>query len=142
MFLLDGPRLPPVHASIKMNLKLFRKVKRRMLKRLGILGTKILSVTESLGDEKEKKEMRNTIDIRVTRAAASEKERFDEIKVQMVMRIYRASRARALEILTGRAGEKAAQEAAKEAEEAKRAAAKEEFRRRIAERKKFRANCG
>ena len=39
MFLLDGSRLPPVHASIKMNLKLFRKVKRRMLKRLGILGT-------------------------------------------------------------------------------------------------------
>ncbi len=39
MFLLDGPRLPPVHASVKMNLKLFRKVKRRMLKRLGILAT-------------------------------------------------------------------------------------------------------
>ena len=39
MFLLDGPRLPPVHASIKINLKLFRNVKRRMLKRLGILGT-------------------------------------------------------------------------------------------------------
>ncbi len=142
MFLLDGPRLPPVHASVKMNLKLFKRVKRRMLKRLGILGTKILSVTESLGDEKEKKEMRNTIDIRATRAAASEKERFDEIKVQMVMRIYRASRARALEILAAHAGEKAAQEAAKEAEEAKRAAAKEEFRRRIAERKKLRANCG
>ena len=34
MFLLDGPRLPPVHASVKMNLKLFKKVKRRMLKRL------------------------------------------------------------------------------------------------------------
>ena len=80
MFLIDGPRLPPVHASIKMNLKLFWKVKRLMLKRLGIL--------------------------------------------------------------TERAGEKAAQEAAKEAEEAKRAAAKEEFRRRIAERKKLRANCG
>ena len=52
MFLLDGPRLPPVHASVKMNLKLFRKVKRRMLKRLGILGTgqkgcaKILTETE------------------------------------------------------------------------------------------------
>lgn len=76
MFLLDGPRLPPVHASIKMNLKLFRKVKRRMLKCLGIL--------------------------------------------------------------TERAGEKVAQEA----EEAKRAAVQEEFRRRIAERKKLRANCG
>ena len=85
--------------------------------------------------------MRNVIDIQSARAA-SEKERFDEIKVQMVMRIYRASRARALEILAERAGEKAAQEAAQKAEEAKRAAAKEEFRRRIAERKKLRANCG
>ena len=80
MFLLDGPRLPPVHASIKMNLKLFRKVKRQMLKRLGIL--------------------------------------------------------------TERAGEKAAQEAAQEAEEVKKAAVQKAFRRRIAERKKLRANCG
>ncbi len=85
--------------------------------------------------------MRNTIDSS-TRAAASEKERFDEIKVQMVMRIYHASRAHALEILTARAGEKAAQEAAQEAEEAKKAAVQEAFRRRIAERKKLRAKCG
>ena len=59
MFLLDGPRLPPVHASVKMNLKLFRKVKRRMLKRLGILGTgqkgrtKILA-SAGLNKDKEK----------------------------------------------------------------------------------------
>ena len=39
MFLINGPRLPPVHASVKMNLRLFRKVKRGMLKRLGIFGT-------------------------------------------------------------------------------------------------------
>lgn len=57
MFLLDGSRLPPVHASVKMNLKLFRKVKRRMLKRLGILGTglkdraKILASTEYNADK-------------------------------------------------------------------------------------------
>ena len=81
--------------------------------------------------------MRNTIDIHSARAA-SEKERFAEIKVKMVMRIYRASRARALEILAERAGEKVAQEA----EEAKKAAVQEAFRRRIAERKKLRANCG
>ncbi len=85
--------------------------------------------------------MRNTIDIHSARAA-SEKERFAAIKVEMVRRIYRTSRARALEILAERAGEKAAQEAAQKAEEAKRAAAKEEFRRRFAERKKLRANCG
>ena len=85
--------------------------------------------------------MRNTIDIHSARAA-SEKERFAEIKVKMVMRIYRASRTRALAILAERAGEKAAQEAAQEAEEAKKAAAQEAFRRRIAEHKKLRANCG
>ena len=93
--------------------------------------------------------MRNTTDSSA-RAAASGKGRFAEIKVQMVMRIYRASRARALEILTERAGEKAAQEAAQKAAqeaekaacEAKRVAAREAFRRRSAERKKLRVNCG
>ena len=60
MFLLDGPRLPPAHANIKMNLKLFQKVKRQMLKRLGILDagrkgcTKILTSTELLENVKEK----------------------------------------------------------------------------------------
>ena len=108
MFLFDGPRLPPVYASVKMNLKLFRKVKRRMLKRLGILGTgqkvctKILSAAESLRDEKEQAEMRNKNNNRAARAAASEKERLGEIKVKMVMRIYHTSRARALEILNER----------------------------------------
>lgn len=152
MFLFDGPRLPPVYASVKMNLKLFRKVKRRMLKRLGILGTgqkvctKILSAAESLRDEKEQAEMRNKNNNRAARAAASEKERLGEIKVKMVMRIYHTSRARALEILNERTVEKAAQEAAKEAEEAareaERVAAREAFRRRLAERRKLRANCG
>ena len=73
------------------------------------------------------------------RAAASEKKRFDEIKMSMIMRIYRVSRARALEILAERAAEKAAHEAAKEAE---KSAARETFRQRIAERKKHLANCG
>ena len=80
------------------------------------------------------------------RAAAPEKKRFAEIKVNMIMRIYRVSRARALEILAERAVEKAAHEAAKEAEkaarEAERTAAREAFRQRIAERKKHLANCG
>ena len=80
--------------------------------------------------------MSNTIDIH---AAASEQERFTEAKVKMMMRIYRVSRARALEILAERAAEKAAHEAAKEAE---KSAARETFRQRIAERKKHLANCG
>ena len=69
------------------------------------------------------------------RAAASEKKRFDEIKMSMIMRIYRVSRARALEIIAERAAEKAAKEAEK-------SAARETFRQRIAERKKHLANCG
>ena len=80
--------------------------------------------------------MSNTIDIH---AAASEQERFTEAKVKMMMRIYRVSRALALEILAERAAEKAAHEAAKEAE---KSAARETFRQRIAERKKHLANCG
>ncbi|MBR4654381.1 MAG: hypothetical protein IKO72_13555 [Kiritimatiellae bacterium] len=76
------------------------------------------------------------------RTAASEEKRFAEIKVKMVMRIYHASRERALEILAERASEKAAQEAAKAAEEAQNAAAREEFWRRLAERRRLRANCG
>ncbi len=82
MFLLDGPRLPTAHANVKINLKLFERVKR-----------------------------------------------------QMIMRIYRVSRARALEIIAERAAEKAAAEAEK-------SAARETFRQRIAERKKHLANCG
>ena len=60
MFLFDGSRLPPAHASVKINLKLFRKVKRRMLKNLGILGAgqkecaKILTATDSLRDGRRK----------------------------------------------------------------------------------------
>ena len=80
--------------------------------------------------------MSNTIDIH---AVASEQERFTEAKVKMMMRIYRVSRAHALEILAERAAEKAAHEAAKEAE---KSAAREAFRRRVAECKKHRANCG
>ena len=34
MFLLDGPRLPPVHATVKINRKLFERVKRRMIMRI------------------------------------------------------------------------------------------------------------
>ena len=59
MFVLDGPCLPPVHATVKINRKLFERVKRRM-----------------------------------------------------VMRIYRVSRVRALEILAERAAERKAAEAA------------------------------
>ena len=94
--------------------------------------------------------MRNTIGNRTARVATTEKERFDEIKVKMVMRICRASRARAVEIIASRVAEKAAKEAeeaaAKEAEEAARqariAATREMFRRRSAERDKLRAECG
>ena len=73
------------------------------------------------------------------RAAALAKKRFAEIKVNMIMRIYRVSRTRALEIIAERAAEKAAHEAAKEAE---KSAARKTFRQRIAERKKHLANCG
>lgn len=31
MFLLDGPRLPPARASVKIDLKLFERVERRMI---------------------------------------------------------------------------------------------------------------
>ena len=94
--------------------------------------------------------MRNTIGNRTARVATSEKASIDEIKVKMVMRIYHASRARALEIIDSRVAEKAAKEAedaaAKEAEEAARnariAATREMLRRRCAERNKFRAECG
>lgn len=69
------------------------------------------------------------------RAAAPAKKHFAEIKMNMIMRICRVSRARALEIIAERAAEKAAKEAEK-------SAARETFRQRIAERKKHLANCG
>lgn len=128
-----------VHASVRINLKLFRKVKRSML-------TKILVMAESLRDAKEKKEMRKKNDIHAARAAASEKERFAKVKVNMIMRFYRVSHVRALEILAERLAEKAAAEAAakaaaeaaKAAKEAAREARLAALRRRIAERKKQR----
>ena len=36
MFVFESAHVPRVHKRIKMNLRLFQKVKRRMLKRLGI----------------------------------------------------------------------------------------------------------
>lgn len=77
--------------------------------------------------------MRNTIGNRAARTEASEKERLAEIKMKMVMRIYRASRARALKILAEHAAEKAAQEAEEAAREAKNAANREALQRRLAE---------
>ena len=48
------------------------------------------------------------------RSKKAKKDIFAEIKVRMVMRIYGASKSRALEIIAGRAGEKKALEAAKD----------------------------
>ena len=88
------------------------------------------------------KEMRNSIDIHAAREAASENERFAEIKIKMLTRLYRVSRARALEILAERVVEKAEVEAEKEAREAaheaKRIASQKALMRRIAEHKKLR----
>ena len=44
----------------------------------------------------------------------SRKDLFDELKIKMVMRIYGVSRARAMEIIAGRADEKQEMERAKE----------------------------
>ena len=86
--------------------------------------------------------MRKKNDIHAARAAASEKERFAKVKVNMIMRFYRVSHVRALEILAERLAEKAAAEAAAEAAKAAKEAAREArlaaVRRRIAERKKQR----
>ena len=76
--------------------------------------------------------MRDTIDINAARAA-SEKKRFTEIKVNMVMHIYDVSRVRALEILAERTTEKAAAEAVKAAEKAAREAERAAEWRRVAE---------
>ena len=51
---------------------------------------------------------------RKPRAKKSQDEFFEELKVKTVMRIYGVSRARALEIIAGRDGERKALEAAKE----------------------------
>lgn len=51
---------------------------------------------------------------RKARAKKSPDEFFEELKVKTVMRIYGASRARALEIIAGRDGERKALAAAKE----------------------------
>ena len=48
------------------------------------------------------------------RKRKAKEDTFSEIKIKMVMRIYGVSRARAIEIIAGRAAEKAAVEAAKD----------------------------